>query len=182
VRCFIGFFLPKEAKDFASDRQSRLSHAKFTWKKVEEENLHVNISFLGEVEETEVGRKADALESLCASHRPFSITVGPIRLIPSERRPRVVALDAMEMTGELRSLTSEVTRIVGGDSKPPHITLGRIRSVLDSDDLSKRVANLNKESSSAPSCSFQIGSIDLIRSELGQSGPSYTVIRSCKLG
>jgi RNA 2',3'-cyclic 3'-phosphodiesterase len=182
VRCFVGFFLPKEAVEVALERQSRLSHAKFTWKMVEPQNLHINLSFLGEIGESEVGNVSSGLEEICRNHKPFSVTVGNIELIPSEKRPRVVALHAIEGSGELKSLTNDVKGNIGGDSKPPHITLGRVRNVIDSDSMVGRVGRLNLEASTSPKCSFEVLSIGLIKSELGRDGPTYTTLRSYPFG
>jgi RNA 2',3'-cyclic 3'-phosphodiesterase len=181
MRCFVGVFVPEPAKGEAIRAQSRLEHAPMVWKKVEPQNLHVNLSFLGELSEEDAKKAADRLELICKSHKEFTIVPRKISIIPSARRPRVLAMEAEEGTGELKSLMGDIVMSVGGDSKPPHITLGRIKSVLDVDGLASKVEKINSEISIVKA-EFKVSTIDFIKSELGRDGPTYTSIRSCKLG
>jgi len=176
MRCFIGFFVPDEIKPQIVAAQNRLKHLPVVCKFVEDENLHACISFLGEVSDEDVAKIAVKLENICKNHPKFRINVDGIKLIPNEKYLRVVGLDVSEESGILKTLSSDIKNSIGGDCKPAHITLCRVKNIVDKDKTVEKIKRIETEVDG-----FGVNSIDLIKSVVSRSGPIYTVVKSCKL-
>jgi len=177
LRCFIAFFVPEPARTQVVELQGRLRHTQMLCKMVEPENIHVNLSFLGDVDESEANRAGTALEEICKRHKRFSIEVGALKMIPNERRPRVVVLAVSDESGTLKNLSSEIKKSISGDSKPPHITLCRVKSLLDGEAT---VSKINRMAAESKIDGFEVGSIDLVMSQLGRDGPVYSIVKKCE--
>jgi len=176
MRCFVGFFVPEASKAGLVALQSRLRKLPADCKHVEPENLHVCLSFLGELDEAAVAATEAKLEHVCDESPPFRAIVDGVRMIPNESRVRVVASEVRDAAGSLQRIADRISRDVGGDAKPPHITLCRVRSVLEKDAFVNGVKALRAEETE-----FDVGEIALIKSELGPSGPAYSVVKTFKL-
>jgi 2'-5' RNA ligase len=144
-------------------------------KMVESENLHISLSFLGDIEDEKVGVLSSALDSICKNYSRFAVEIGGIRFIPSEKYIRVLALDVID-NGTLKSLSKEIKQKIGGDVKLPHLTLCRVRDVKNEDAVVDKIKkfDVNVES-------FVISSISLIKSELKKTGPIYTDLHQSNL-
>ncbi|MFH1623001.1 MAG: RNA 2',3'-cyclic phosphodiesterase [Candidatus Aenigmatarchaeota archaeon] len=176
MRCFVGFFVPEPARRGLVALQDQLRKLPADCKYVEPENLHVCLSFLGEVDEPAVAATEAKLESVCKEIPPFRAITGGIRMIPSERRVRVVALDLRDAADSLQGIADSIRREVGGDAKPPHITLCRVRSIREKDASVKGMQAIH-----VGKMEFGIGEIALIKSELGSGGPVYSAVKRFEL-
>lgn len=176
MRCFVGFFVPDAARAGLVALQGRLKKLPADCKCVEPENLHVCLSFLGELDEVEVAAAEAKLEFVCMESPQFRLIADGVKMIPSESRVRVVALDVRDASGSLQRIAGRISREVGGDAKPPHITLCRVRSVLEKDAFVDGVKALR-----AGGTEFDVGEIALIKSELEPSGPAYSVAKAFRL-
>jgi 2'-5' RNA ligase len=104
---------------------------------VDEENLHITLLFLGELEEGEIEAVVGASRHALRRVRPFRVSHRGSSAFPSLSRPRVVWTGVGEGREELISLHAAVTGAVREsgvgvttDTKPyhPHTTIGRVRS------------------------------------------------------
>lgn len=177
VRCFIGFALPENIKKHVSELQKEVVKLPLEYKLVEVENLHVCLSFLGEVKEDELGRINEGLDEVCRNYVKFNVETSEVKAIPNESYIRVLALDILEKTGSIERIRKEIVQKIGGDSKPPHITLCRVKNVSD-----KKTVALKLEEMKGRTESFPVVAIQLIKSELRRTGPIYSVIHESKLG
>ncbi|MCX6820732.1 MAG: RNA 2',3'-cyclic phosphodiesterase [Candidatus Aenigmarchaeota archaeon] len=176
MRCFIGFFVPEGAKPVVLALQERLKRMPTDCKYVELENLHVSLSFLGELGDTEVIETEAKLDAVCAAGSRFHVVASAIKLIPNDSHARVVVLDVQDASGELGRLFEGVKRDIGGDAKPPHLTLCRIRETRDKPALADGVRKISFDP-----IEFDVGEVALIKSELGTAGPTYSVVKGFKL-
>jgi 2'-5' RNA ligase len=177
IRAFIGFLLPEAARKDVTNAQKTVGSLPASCKMVERENLHVSLSFLGEVEEDKIGPTADSLKVICDKHQTFEVVADKIKLIPNENYVRVVVLNTASKTGDLEEISSEIREKVGGSVKPPHITLCRVRRVVDKKNFLcgvKKIDNIDIR--------FVVDSISIIKSELSPKGPMYSVVKKIKLG
>lgn len=173
MRCFVGIMVPEHVKSSAAALQDRIVGSGIKCKPVEWENMHICLSFLGDVAETEsLGRELDAV---AGRHGRFEVEIGKIKFVPSENYIRVIVLEATSADDSLEKLRKDVAETVGGDSKPPHLTLCRVKNVED-----KRLL-VEKFGSVACNERFAVDRIQLIKSELGRSGPVYTVMHESML-
>ncbi|HDH91352.1 MAG TPA: RNA 2',3'-cyclic phosphodiesterase [Candidatus Aenigmarchaeota archaeon] len=175
VRCFIGIFIPEECKEAICRLQEKIKRLPIKCKFVERENLHISLSFLGEISEEKVRKVERELGNLVNEFSSFKVKCKDILFIPNKRYFRVLALDVKEGRNILIAISNEIKRRVGGDVKPPHLTLCRVKKVLEKEVVIK---SLEKEESSI---SFIVESIDLVKSTLSPKGPIYQVIKELKL-
>ena len=168
VRCFVGVFIPEEVKSYILLLQDELGKLDLDCKMVEPENIHVSLSFLGDVDDKKLEIYKNILLSIADKYRKFSIVAGGIKLIPTEKFVRVIVVDVSNEM--LDRLQSDIVEKIGGDAKPPHITLCRIRSPLKLSQLERIKAVQTKE------ISFTVDSVELIQSIVTRQGPMYTSI------
>jgi 2'-5' RNA ligase len=174
VRCFIGFLVPENVKEHIVKIQGEISKLPIVCKFVEVENLHVCLSFLGETDV--VNEIIKTLDEICSNYKRFDVSIGKVRLIPNENYIRVLALDVSERTGNIEKISKDIVRQIGGDSKPPHLTLCRVKSISDKKNVIQKLKEMGIEK-----ISFTVSAIQLIKSELRRAGPVYSVIHESKL-
>lgn len=101
-------------------------------KPVEDENLHITIRFLGEVNNALLGEVKENLGRL--SFTKFKIHIKGVGAFPSPSSPRVIWVGIEEGGDELRKLHESVERLIGKYGVPdergfvPHITVARVKA------------------------------------------------------
>lgn len=176
VRLFVGIFVPKDLKDSIIHLQDGIRKLYARCKFVEPENFHVNLSFLGEVSEDEVENIKRKLVGVCEKFEKFEVDVSGLKIIPNEKYIRVLALGIMS-NRRLEELSEEIKKQIGGDVKPPHLTLCRINYPVD--DKEKFVSELGKINWSVGK--FIVSSVSLVKSIVTGKGPTYTSLHDCWL-
>ena len=170
TRCFIGFLIPDEIKARILSIQKGLEALPMKCKFVEEENLHISLSFLGEVEDSKIDEISNKLDNISKNYGKIHAKITGIKPIPNRNYMRVLALGVVD-EGRLKEISSMIEKEIGGDVKPPHLTLCRIREITNKNkfwEFIDRCDDVNIE--------IDIDSIQLIKSELKRSGPVYSVI------
>jgi len=132
---------------------------------------------LGDVDDNSATELGTKLDRVCSQYGKFTVNVEGIKLIPNEKYVRVIVLTASDVSGVLEKLRSDIVGTVGGDSKPPHITLCRVKNIENKEESVRRIKEIDVSVSG-----FEVDSVELIKSELGRDGPIYTSIRKYTLG
>ncbi len=174
VRAFVGVIIPDDVKNYVESIQKKLKSMPINAKFIERENLHISLSFLGDLEDERIEKVKFQLDEISKSYVKFEITLGGILLIPNENFTRVVALDVK--SDDLELIRNEIVKAVGGKSHQAHLTLTRIKSVDDKQKFVKDVTNLICES-----ISFKVDEICLVESMLSKYGPVYKVLHESYL-
>lgn len=177
MRVFIGFFIPENIRRHIVDIQSELEKLPMMCKMVEPYNLHVSLSFLDNLNHAQVEEVKEGLSKICRVRPRFEVKVGAIKIIPNEKYIRVIVLEVSEHIGVLNAVCSDIKKMVGGSMKPPHLTLCRVRSVSDKEKTIDGIKKVDLKGG----LKFDVDSINLIKSELGPSGPRYDIIHVGKL-
>ena len=176
MRLFLALELGDELLDGLEQAVSRLREEfpEFGW--VAPRKRHLTLKFLGDVDERRAGAVASACEAVSSRHRPFSMEVGGFGAFPSFRRARVLWV-GVQQEARLELLHHDVEVAcdaigfeVEGRAFRPHITLARVRSVLDV-ERHKHLARVAKRidfSATAP-----IEEITVFESTLSRGGSSY---------
>lgn len=175
TRCFVGVLLPDEVKGKVISLQNKLQILSLNCKFVELENLHICISFLGEVNEGDIDGINHRLDAITSRYEPPEVHVSGIKLVPNEKFIRVIVLGIE--SGVLETISKNVKKEIGGDVKPPHITLCRVRNIPNKEKIIDAVNSIEPAE-----MNFTISSICLIKSEVRRTGPVYTTIHESKLG
>ena len=167
--------LPEDVREVVWGLENKMRSWPMKCKFVEKENLHLNFSFLGEIKEEDVEKIKKKLNELAKQFSPFKIQLNGIKPIPSKSFVRVLALDVIDESGKGDLLRKKVVEKIGGDSKPLHVTLCRVKW-LDKKNV------LESIESEHVNVSFIVDRIQLIKSVLRREGPLYSVLHSAQLG
>lgn len=188
LRAFIAIEIPEEIKREIAGQTAGLR--KMVGRGVRwatPDNIHLTLKFLGDLSLANIDFLAQALKTEVEQHLPFEIDVEGLGAFPNVRRPRIIwiglkaSADLARLQHNLETATARLGYI--GDNKPfsPHLTVGRIREQLSSDEtqaLSRALENakvgvLGK---------FAVKSVHLFQSELKPGGPIYTCLSTAVLG
>lgn len=161
--------LPSDVKDELWRARAGLEDLAPEARWVPRDNLHLTLSFLGSVEDSEVAVVSRAVADAVESMEDFPVSLDRLGAFPSERRARVLWAGLSDQAGGLRSLAESVIgnlqAFASGESKPfrPHVTLGRLSRPQAVDLSGHRVAPLG----------FIVNRVVLFESRLGGGAPRY---------
>lgn len=184
LRTFIALNLGKTIRDRIVSLQETLARSAPDVKWVEEENFHLTLLFLGEVNDREVLAVCRAVTGCCAALSPFALTVEGIGCFGNPRRPRTIWVGAGEGADEVRALHAALEAVVlelgcyrrEERQFTPHITLGRVNQE-GGDELAAALAK---------KADWQAGTVPIrevlvMSSELTSKGPIYSVLSRAPL-
>jgi 2'-5' RNA ligase len=174
ARCFIGIMMPEDVKIKIISIQNSLGRLPIACKMVERENLHLCLSFLGDMEENEINDICRKLDEISQRYKQFDADVSEIKFIPSEGYIRVLALGCSNTM--LETISKNIKNEIGGDVKPPHVTLCRVKNIEEKQRTVEEIKKINSDVGK-----FTVSSIQLIKSELQKPGPVYSVIHESRL-
>lgn len=142
-----------------------------TAKLVEPNNFHITLNYLGEKNPYKTIRKLEKIKSA-----PFSARTNSLGVFPNPNNPKVLYLSVRPKNDfiELNKQTNNLLKHKNIFEYHPHITLARIKEVIDKDSFIKK---LNQETAEK----IEINSLNLYSSQLTNSGPVYTVLREFSL-
>ena len=136
MRLFVALDVPEEVREALGKMIARLKQSvpKFRGARwVRPEGMHVTLKFIGHVEEARLGAIREALASV-KWQDAIEMRFRGARFFPSERRPRVLAVD-VETSPSAGKLAVEIERALvplgvpaEGRDFVPHLTLARIKS------------------------------------------------------
>jgi 2'-5' RNA ligase len=145
---------------------------------VRQENLHVTLRFLGDVEPARVASLGAQVRAQTAALAPFALRLGALASFPPGRHPRVVVLE-LAPEAPLAVLAEAVERgVVAAGCAPEtrpfrgHLTLGRVR---------ERETPPSLTSLTVPAVAFDVTESVLFASELHPSGSRYTPLERVRL-
>jgi len=147
--------------------------------------LHVTLKFLGEQNADFVAALTSSLESLASARAPGSVRLQGYGAFPNFRAARVVWIGG-ERPPVLESLASAVDDTCAAlglerEKRPfrAHVTLGRVKRPLGRAEARRLEETAAQRHEVFP---WHVRSIEIMRSDLGRSGPTYTVLHSVPLG
>jgi len=193
IRTFWGIAIGDAARRRAADLASVLRAGPegdvVRW--VRRESLHVTLRFLGRTDLDEVPHLVREVGRALRRVPPFSLQLAGLLLLPSPRRPRVVAL-GLEPEEPLTALAAAVERGVVAAGYPEetrpfraHLTLGRVRSGRRPrlEGLESTAAAAGVTGSVTPSGdAWDVTETVLFRSDLAPEGARYTPLERVPLG
>ncbi|WP_440059886.1 RNA 2',3'-cyclic phosphodiesterase [Thermogladius sp. 4427co] len=152
-------------------------------KPVEEENLHITIRFIGEVEERIVAQVCEILKQI--KHTPFQIHISGLGAFPNIEKPRVIWAGVLEGSRELTAIHDSVEKELRKIGIPPdreefvpHLTLARVKSGRGLNTLVKFIKL-------AQNIDFGLVAVDKVvlkESFLTPRGPIYKNLCEVRLG
>lgn len=192
-RVFIAINLPeqikKELENLKKEVQNlfpqEVSRGVVRW--VKEENFHLTLLFVGSIPDQEIFQVCQIVKETVRNQKPFSLKFkklcyGPPQKIP----PRLIWLE-IEKNSALSRLAENlkkkakekgILRKIENRGFSPHITLGRISTWQWRSIEPEERPEIEKE----VSLSFDVKSIEVMKSVLKRSGAEYTILQSIILG
>ena len=149
----------------------------------EPENLHITLAFLGDTHEGKINSISSMLTEKCSGSGKFDMVLKGAGLFKNIKDPRII-WTAIEPSGKLTDLYSSV---MGGLKDldinieerhfKPHLTLGRVRSIKNTEILKSLIAMYQDTEIQKT----EVSEVILYESILKQSGAVYKVIAKCSL-
>ena len=181
VRAFLALDIPNGIKDRIMDVEGMVEKSGADVKLVEKENLHVTMKFLGDVTEGTVEKVFMAMEGL--GEERFEIEVMGTGVFPNPRMVRVLWVGIGGGSEKVISIFKKLDAGIASLGFPrerdftPHITIGRVRSPRNRDELIKTMEKFSGEKFGTAAVSRVV----LKRSVLTPSGPMYSNLREVEL-
>jgi len=184
MRLFLAINVPQAVRDkiFRDAEPLRAASGAVKW--IAAPSLHVTLKFLGEQGESLVNDIRDAVAGAVSTHAAFDVETTEFGAFPNFHRPRVVWL-GMTAETRLRALAGDIDAALtplgmAAEARPfrAHVTLGRVRAEIRPAEAKAlgRAATMRP-----PRRAFQVGTVDLMQSELGAGGSRYSVLAAVPL-
>lgn len=184
MRLFIAVNIPKKQRTriYRAAKTLREGEMPVSW--IDPDDFHITLKFLGQVRREQVPAIEEAIAKVASSTPGFLTALSGFGAFPTIRRPRVIWI-GVGANPELRCLKQDLEWALGdvGFSAEtrafhPHVTLGRADEAGGAGafrGLDTRMAELQFEGD------IKVHTLDLMRSQLSRSGPTYSVVSSMKL-
>lgn len=206
MRAFLAIELPPEIKTFLSKLQNKLKaatedvHPHTNWKNniryqpigvgvkwVEPENIHLTLKFLGEINEEQLSRITQIMESVSQENSPYTIEISSLGAFPKIEAPRVLWVGAEKGSKETKGIAKALEEKIQKLGIPKeerafssHITIGRTRSAINRLKLIEELKKLEGYFSGKEQA-FTVEKITLFKSTLSSRGPTYEVLQQTSL-
>jgi len=147
-------------------------------KTVRKENLHINLKFLGDVEEKQIEESKKILKEL-RDFKPFKVKLEGIGAFPSKEYIKVIWIGVKSSKIEEIAEEIEIKYAERGFKKRkrnyvPHVTLARVKN-KPKQDIKKVFEKYDKKYKE-----IEVKEIELIESELTPKGPIYKTVEKIK--
>jgi 2'-5' RNA ligase len=184
VRCFVAIALPAPVKTLLVRVQEALRRADADLKWVEEENLHLSLKFLGDLDPDALSRLKGLLSVEALRWPAMTLTYAGIGTFPERGEPRVVWAGCGGDLEKLAALGGAVERAaeqvgVPRERKPfvAHLTIGRVKSGRNLKRLQSAIASQRD----VPLGRDEVKEFVLYQSTLTNRGPIYESIAAFPL-
>ena len=176
VRCFIAITFSEEVDNEIVKAQRLIDkHWNITGKMTEEENLHLTLKFLGEIDSEKLERVKERLREI--KFEGFEVHLGELGCFSYRGNPRIVWNKVCGK--ELFELQKKIDLVLDKEGYKleerfmAHLTLARVKYVKDKIGFKEYVKDMK-----IPKLKFKVDRFFLFRSELKSHGPEYSVIES----
>lgn len=147
MRYFIAIDLNEDIKKRIGELIERLKPSPMSVKWVKQENLHITVKFLGEVNKlSQIDKVKEILRDIASRMVPFHLNLSGTGFFPDEKRPRVLWVGIKE-SDELLWLFSEVDKrlsLIGFSEEKRgfsgHVTIARFKDLHRAGELIKDIS------------------------------------------
>jgi 2'-5' RNA ligase len=177
LRLFACIWVPNDLRDKIIKFQKEVQKLPLGTKFVEPENLHITVTFLGDVKEDKLNSIISKLDYITKTTKKFSVRLMGLKVIPNESCVRVLGINLMD--GEnVVDLIKKIGASIGGKYyEEAKLTLCRVKKIQDKHSLREFIErNRNIEIGG-----FEVRSVALVNSVLTRSGPIYKTVHESTL-
>lgn len=185
MRLFVAINLPERLRRELGGILRPLREGDLPSRWVAPEQYHLTMKFIGETTAERRDEARDTLRRIVGAYRPFEARLEGLGAFPSLRRPRVIWV-GIDPSAQLRALKHDLEHgfaQLGVERETrafrPHVTVGR----ADSDASAGAFRALERLAGELElDETFDVESVELMRSRLRPDGPVYTVEDRAPLG
>ena len=184
IRAFIAIDIDKHNKQKISGIISYLKTANADIKWITENQIHLTLKFLGNIEQNKIQDISKILKSIAMDFSPFNIQFSGIGAFPNILHPRVIWLGMNKGKESLKLLNNkietELERLGIRKEKreyKAHLTLGRVRTLKN---VSKLITLIN-EAKFHPQEEIKIDKLILFQSTLTAKGAIHSPLSNVYL-
>ncbi|MBU2063826.1 MAG: RNA 2',3'-cyclic phosphodiesterase [Candidatus Omnitrophica bacterium] len=184
IRAFIAIDIGRELRQELKIIQDGLKQhlrGKLTW--VKPENIHLTLKFLGNITVTHLNYIGNTLDGIAREEKPFSVSLAQINAFPDITTPRIIWVGIDNAIAIIQDIQDklEIRLSRAGFKKEakefyPHLTLARVKSIENRNEISKIFSQIKPKNLSA-----DIDRIILFKSELTPQGAIYEKLYEKKL-
>ena len=177
MRCFIALDLPREAINEIKGIQEKIRKQNlFTGKFTEDENLHLTLKFLGEIDEETIEKIKKILQKIKLDS--FEVSLGEIGAF-STRFIKIIwiKLEGKEVWDLQKEIDEKLKDLFAPEARfMSHVTIARVKSVPDKKALLEYIKNITPKK-----LRFKVNEFFLKKSTLQSEGPVYEDLERYKL-
>lgn len=171
VRLFVCIWIPELLRDRIVEFQKKIEKLPIKVKFVESENLHLTVTFLGDIE-GEINTLKEKLDASVKNINKFHVKLEELKVMPNENYIRVIGIKAKNQ-GNISNLIRGVVKNVGGKFyEKAKLTLCRVKKIEDKRLLRKFI----DDHRGIKIGEFNVESVALVKSILTKRGPIYETI------
>jgi len=172
-RLFVAVNLPSSLKEALFQKYCGLLSAE-SFKLVEKENLHLTLKFLGNLPVEKIPELCRTLSAISSEKKLTASLEGF-----GSFGKNILWIGISKGSEEMQGLSNKINNSLGTEFEEfsPHLTIARNKHASNL-EFHKVLEALQKIKVSE---SFEVKSVDLMESALGEKGPKYSVIRSFEL-
>lgn len=166
----------RAAEKYISELKREFPNVKVGWEKAEK--LHLTLKFLGDSNERQIGKLFEIVDNISKSNSKLKLRIANPNAFPASRNARVLWLGVEGDAGRMQKinaiLENECEKLGFEKNKKfkPHLTIGRIRGLNNSDDLVEK----HLENKIEP-VEFEAFSIVIYESKLQPTGSIYRKLK-----
>ncbi|PIZ56785.1 RNA 2',3'-cyclic phosphodiesterase [bacterium (Candidatus Torokbacteria) CG_4_10_14_0_2_um_filter_35_8] len=182
-RIFIAINFPPAAKKELENLIKALQAYNLPIKWADSNIIHLTLNFLGDLNNQEITQAGEIISSIVKNYSKLPLTIGnQLDAFPKKRKPSVIILKIHPEPNLIKlqnQLTCELKRAKIGNIEErkyiPHLTLGRVGGweIKLSENFWKEKLSQN--------LTFNITSIDIMKSKLFPEGPQHQIIKKFAL-
>lgn len=173
MRFFVAIDVNEQIRNKVIEIQNKLKHEDYKIKFVEPENLHFTLKFLGEVKDKDINFVCEQIEKVSRKIDPFTIYITGLRYFGSPSYIKVIWANVKngdKLVEIFTQLNKNLHKIRKDEHEyKPHLTIGRILSISNKNELLKRIKSLENVNFGE----LNIRKIILKESKLTTKGPIY---------
>jgi 2'-5' RNA ligase len=166
--------IPEEKlRNLFSSFKTVLKNESIKW--TDPSNIHVTLVFLGDTEERRITESDLIMKEICTQFNSFHFSIAGAGIFKSFRDPRVIwaGIHETESLVRLYTLISGKLKETGSRLEErnfnPHLTLGRIKNLSDTETLRKLIEDYRDK----PVQSIKVSEVIYYESILRPEGPIY---------
>ncbi len=185
IRSFLAFEIPPEIRDTLALIYNGLRETALNVRWVKQENIHITVIFMGNVDEKNIVPMAKVLEKACNKYAPFMIRIKGAGVFSNLRNPRVLWIgvdgDIKRMRYFRDRLQKDLKAFGIKEEKrrfTPHLTVGRFKRGFNQGAKLKELIEKYRDTESDEA---MLKELVLFKSELRPEGAIYTKLNSWPL-